>query len=412
MLDESKTELVSNFVAVTGAEGADAQDTLEACGWRLEDAVQLYFAAHGESSLETDEKLARRLQAEATGGAEQGPQRAGAQDGDEIRAAIPQMTDRLYGSQPHQGHLHPVSGGGFLHEHVRRMEQAPQAAAMMFPCPDQILTQLPLSELQHRAADEDKWVVVNVQEVEEFDSHALNRDLWSNEQVQAALAASSLFNQYYVPTSEAQRISTFYSVERNPVIIVLDPITGQQMKQVVGQVSPEAFISFMEPFMSNPPSGAGAFLSKSMRPASEQTPGSGAAGSRPCAEEQTAGDVVVVDDTSADDEADIRPGKATADACSTPVEPLAEEPPAGHERSCRVALRLPDGRRLQRRFLIDQPVRQLLSWAWSELPDSTRDRPFELKEAKPGAAPLLSSDSIESSGAANSALVLRWVDGP
>lgn len=67
------SEAVANFVAITGADEAAALSMLEATGYQLEAAVNLFFASGdaggagsdvgaGLPGIQDDEALARRLQ--------------------------------------------------------------------------------------------------------------------------------------------------------------------------------------------------------------------------------------------------------------------------------------------------------------------------------------------------------------
>jgi hypothetical protein len=69
---EDRSEVVANFVAITGADEVAALTMLEATGYNLEQAVDLHFAANAGDGggaadaamapMEDDEALARRLQ--------------------------------------------------------------------------------------------------------------------------------------------------------------------------------------------------------------------------------------------------------------------------------------------------------------------------------------------------------------
>ena len=45
------------------------------------------------------------------------------------------------------------------------------------------------------AASEDRWLLVNVQEMTEFKCHILNRDVWSNSGVKALIESNFTFYQ-------------------------------------------------------------------------------------------------------------------------------------------------------------------------------------------------------------------------
>ncbi|KAG2321407.1 hypothetical protein Bca4012_055553 [Brassica carinata] len=93
---------------------------------------------------------------------------------------------------------------------------------------------------------------------------------------------------------------------------------------------------------------------------------------------------------------------------------LPEEPDSDLDKSviCRVCVRLPDGRRVQRSFLKSEPVQLLWSFCYSQIDQSERDKPFKLFQAIPGYYKYLyygSYTSFEQSGLANSLISVTWM---
>ncbi|CAF2128566.1 unnamed protein product [Brassica rapa subsp. trilocularis] len=93
---------------------------------------------------------------------------------------------------------------------------------------------------------------------------------------------------------------------------------------------------------------------------------------------------------------------------------LSEEPNSDWDRSvlCRVCVRLPDGRRVQRNFLKSESVQLLWSFCYSQMDQSERNKPFKLFQAIPGYYKNLyygSYTSFEQSGLANSLISVTWM---
>lgn len=89
--------------------------------------------------------------------------------------------------------------------------------------------------------------------------------------------------------------------------------------------------------------------------------------------------------------------------------PLPEEP-KGSKELCRVGIRLPDGCRIQRKFLRTDPIKLLWSFCSSKLEDGQR-RPFHFTQAIPGASKSLeyeSNSNFEEAGLSNSMITLVW----
>ncbi|CAH8320371.1 unnamed protein product [Eruca vesicaria subsp. sativa] len=94
---------------------------------------------------------------------------------------------------------------------------------------------------------------------------------------------------------------------------------------------------------------------------------------------------------------------------------LTEEPSLDSDRGvlCRLCVRLPDGRKVERRFLRSESVQLLWSFCYSLIGESERkERCFKLIQAVPGEYKSLyygSETSFDESGLANSLISVVWV---
>jgi len=95
---------------------------------------------------------------------------------------------------------------------------------------------------------------------------------------------------------------------------------------------------------------------------------------------------------------------------------LPEEPNRDMDQSvlCRMCVRLPDGRRIQRSFLKSESVQLLWSFCYSQIGDesSERKRRFKLIQGFPGDYKNLyfgSNTTFEQSGLANSLVSVTWL---
>lgn len=82
------------------------------------------------------------------------------------------------------------------------------------------------------AADAGLLLVANVQDVAEFASHVLNRDVWADARVRAALRGQYVLWQCGSDCADAQRFVRLYRVARLPHICVLDPLTGEVLRAI------------------------------------------------------------------------------------------------------------------------------------------------------------------------------------
>ncbi|CAL1545729.1 unnamed protein product [Lymnaea stagnalis] len=74
---------------------------------------------------------------------------------------------------------------------------------------------------------QNKWLLVNVQNVQEFPCQLLNRDVWSNQDTRNIIKESFLFWQVYNDSEEGKRFMQFYKLNQWPYVAVIDPFTGE-----------------------------------------------------------------------------------------------------------------------------------------------------------------------------------------
>ncbi|KAG9494486.1 hypothetical protein GDO78_002024 [Eleutherodactylus coqui] len=74
-----------------------------------------------------------------------------------------------------------------------------------------------------------KWLMINIQNVQDFACQCLNRDIWSNDSVKSLIRDHFIFWQVYHDSEEGQRYIQFYKLSDFPYVSILDPRTGQKM---------------------------------------------------------------------------------------------------------------------------------------------------------------------------------------
>ena len=68
--------------------------------------------------------------------------------------------------------------------------------------------------------------MVNMMNSQEFACQVLNRDLWSNKDVQRTIAQNFYFLQYTMDEPEGIRYQRTYPFDEHPHIGIIDPRTG------------------------------------------------------------------------------------------------------------------------------------------------------------------------------------------
>uniref|UniRef100_A0A4W3IQB9 UBX domain-containing protein 7 n=1 Tax=Callorhinchus milii TaxID=7868 RepID=A0A4W3IQB9_CALMI len=205
---------------------------LEACNNNLEMAVTMYLDGGGiaeEPSTSTAGTSASRPPAQ-----------------DEVRAPIPQKQDilvepePLFGAPKRRRPARSIFDGfrDFQTETIRQEQELRNGGPV-----DKKLTTLadlfrPPIDLMHKGSFEtakesgqlqNKWLMVNIQNVQDFACQCLNRDVWSNEAVKTVIREHFIFWQVYHDSEEGQRYVQFYQLSDFPYVSILDPRTGQKL---------------------------------------------------------------------------------------------------------------------------------------------------------------------------------------
>jgi thioredoxin-related protein len=256
-----------------------------------ENSVQETGSGPAGHSIEDDEAMARRLQEEMYGGA--GRSGGGGTDYDEegIRAPMARTTETLVGPGSGDWRNDPsemntaIAHQMFQRERRNRaapgiFNQTPNASiwnqndpsdpeahrqalaratggaseqtskstllAELFRPPIDLICPLPLSDARDQGKEDEKWILVNVQDPSIFDCQVLNRDIWKNDQIRETIKEHFLFLQYNKDDPRgSEYVNYYFSANRDndaayPHIAIIDPRTGEQVKTWSGTPSPKA----------------------------------------------------------------------------------------------------------------------------------------------------------------------------
>lgn len=96
-----------------------------------------------------------------------------------------------------------------------------------------------------KGKDEQKWLMVNVQDSSVFDCQVLNRDIWKNDGIRDTLQEHFVFIQYNKDDPGGQEYIQYYfqaheSPDAYPHVAIVDPRTGEQVKVWSGRPFPKA----------------------------------------------------------------------------------------------------------------------------------------------------------------------------
>nr|XP_028699369.1 UBX domain-containing protein 7 isoform X2 [Macaca mulatta] len=165
---------------------------------------------------------------------------------EEVRAPIPQKQEilvepePLFGAPKRRRPARSIFDGfrDFQTETIRQEQELRNGGAI-----DKKLTTLadlfrPPIDLMHKGSFEtakecgqmqNKWLMINIQNVQDFACQCLNRDVWSNEAVKNIIREHFIFWQVYHDSEEGQRYIQFYKLGDFPYVSILDPRTGQKL---------------------------------------------------------------------------------------------------------------------------------------------------------------------------------------
>lgn len=296
--------------------------------------------------------------------------------------------------------------------------------AMLFRPPFDMMSKLNLDRAKLKARKKKKWIMVNIQDASIFQCQALNRDVWSNKSIKRLIKKNFIFLQYQYSSRNAEPYIHFYGLNGKddlPHISILDPLTGERLKQWNEVVpNPKSFMEEIEEFLHNFSLDPGSKNPLVKQPTPEVDPTT-------LTEEQQmelairqslgtgATDPINISDdgdqTGSKDDREVDHDMldvSNKDKLFDSIEAVDhEEPPqniAG--KTTRIQIRTGDGRRLVRRFNLDEPVRIIYQIIKVHL-DGFKDCRFSLSNHQRENLINKLSDTIADAGLANSSLLVE-----
>ncbi|KAK1826372.1 hypothetical protein QBC39DRAFT_22675 [Podospora conica] len=429
---------------------------------------------------EEDAAMAKRLQEELYGGGGGGG--AGMMADDDVRAPMARTTETLVAPEGFPGHgsadavLEGMRQRAMARQQAARARanpfaqsvwdesgratagpSAPAAApssaaptssratrlAELFRPPYDIMSMLPWDEAREVGKEEKKWLLVNLQNMEDFQCQALNRDHWKDEAIKALIKENFLFLQYDKSEHLAERYIGFYfpnqsheNINNYPHVSVIDPRTGEQVKVWSGSPFPSALdfygqlVEFLDRYSlaansKNP-------VTKAKRPersvnvdrmTEDEMLQLAMQNSLEAANGSLAPDVVDPDEltkSTGDVSQGKGKGKAGEEEAVAAAEPSAfaripsdrphVEPAADPKTTTRIQIRNPPSR-IIRRFGLDERVARLYEWLKAEPLPGKEGVEFELKSMPQGVNLLECLDAtIAEAGLANGTVMVEFVE--
>ncbi|KAI0386008.1 hypothetical protein F5Y04DRAFT_268691 [Hypomontagnella monticulosa] len=323
----------------------------------------------------------------------------------------------------------------------------------LFAPPNTLISRLPLDAARDVGKEEKKWILVNLQKMDDFRCQVLNRDHWKNEDIISLVREHFIFLQYTLDDPLAQSYTTFYFAnqahedENNyPHVSIIDPRTGEQVKVWSGDSfpSPAEFHSDLVEFLDryslaanskNPvvkskpkqkPMDIGRMTEEEMlemalrNSLGEDTGSSGPSVQDPDALTKSNPDIGKGKGKAVDESIDLTSGPA-----QTPLSPPAAtgsafsrisstnphvEPENNPAATTRIQFRHAGGR-IIRRFSVTDPVRRIYEWLKAEPLEGKEGVQFELK-AMPAGRDLIEEldKTIEEAGLKQGTVMVEYIE--
>ncbi|RGB41020.1 hypothetical protein C1646_810989 [Rhizophagus diaphanus] len=256
-------EQIEDFCNVTNANRLAAANYLELSGGDVAQAITLYLEMGGQDLSEVINRTTTNLQQSTSATSADAERRSlidsdaelaralAQQDNSTIRAPIAPKREILVGGDQND---HVGLDGGMIRRGVPRSNRSrdnnnfqtqtfagnalphrmgPSEATSLvdlFSPPFDIINKENFEVTRKRAKIENKWVMVDIQNIKEFACQVLNRDLWNNYAVKEVIRADFLFLQFNSESPEGRQYINYYPIDSYPHIAIIDPRTGERVK--------------------------------------------------------------------------------------------------------------------------------------------------------------------------------------
>lgn len=330
--------------------------------------------------------------------------------------------------------------------HARRLQD-------LFRPPYELMVHMSWDEARTLGKGDQKWILVNLQDMSDFNCQALNRDIWKDQSIKDLVSENFLFLQYEKDNADAQEYLAFYfpnhtheNPDNYPHVSIIDPRTGEQVKVWAGRPFPAAreFHAELAEFLDryslaanskNPvakPSGPKPAvvdvdrmteeemlemaLKNSLTGARASGSGNGSSGGNSSSTPNIHDpDAYTKGDTGKDvDEAEMEDAPA-GDAGSAAFAQISSskphaEPANDPATTTRIQFKHANGRVI-RRFQVSDPVRTVFEWLKAEPFEGKEGVVFELKKMPQGQDLMENLDTtIEEAGLKQGTVMIEFIE--
>ncbi|KAL8901624.1 MAG: hypothetical protein Q9192_000442 [Flavoplaca navasiana] len=318
--------------------------------------------------------------------------------------------------------------------------------AEMYRPPYELMSRLPWDQARQQGKENEKWILVNIQDPSIFDCQILNRDIWKDPSVMETVRENFIFMQYAKDDPRGNQYVQYYFQTRDnpnayPHIAIVDPRTGEQVKVWSGPPAPKAtdFLMQLHEFLDryslkvsakNPVAQRRAepkketqiekMTEEQMLEMALQNSLAGNSTLREDDPDELTRSVIAKDpraretveeDEIMDDAVEQRQSNGTSQAMSPFALISTSAPhvePAAGVPSTRIQFRHPTGR-VVRRFALADPVRRIYEWLKASPLEGKEGVEFELIFMQKNLMSAL-EDSIEQAGLKNATVMVEFLE--
>ncbi|RHN58605.1 putative UBX domain-containing protein 2/7 [Medicago truncatula] len=230
MLSSSEKTSVSIFLEIArGATAATAKHFLESTSWNVEEALEWYLSGDYDDSIMC--------------GDDDAPETVAEQE-EPIKFKKETTTTRR------RSVCESDLGAAAASTTVAETEDN---LASLYRPPTHLMFNASFKKAKCAASMQNKWLLVNIQSTKEFNSLMLNRDTWTNDAVSQIITTNFIFLQVYDDTTKGKKLCTYYKLNSIPVVLIIHPITGQNMHSWEGLVQPQTLLEGLLTFLDATP---------------------------------------------------------------------------------------------------------------------------------------------------------------
>jgi hypothetical protein len=278
--------MIDEFVAITGiSDRSQAQNWLEAAGFNLNTAVEMYMSMGSTSggSVAVPPTVSMPMNYDPYGtsvseisraiSSSSGSEYPGDDDDyvddfdneirghalpvvdeDGIRRADEVKRQRLLAGGMRQRQAAMMNRTSTIFAEKKNASSHDKKLAEMFSRPIQMMFQGTFMEARDFAKKQNKWLMVNIQNESEFACHELNRDVWKEDSISMYVQMGFVFWQQLHDKPEGSKFCDIYKVNIQPHISFIDPRTGLNKWRHDGPVNITNFAEKLQDYLSSEPS--------------------------------------------------------------------------------------------------------------------------------------------------------------